>query len=136
MLYNKIRNIHIDQLIEIFNHDILKYADGTSPEETWLTEIINHGYARGLFDGDCLKVALVAEPLLMGGVYLWLMATKVEDINKGYGTILYSEFEKEMKELGKSWIFATACSKPEKFWIKQGFITQNLLVKELCKNIK
>lgn len=135
MIYKKIDIKDLDNTIEIFKHEQLKYADGTYPEKEWITSFINNGLAYGVYENNQIKAALVAETLLMDGVSLWLIATRKEDIGKGYGQFLYEEFEKEMKKLGKKWIFLTSPNASEKFYFKNGFETNGKILKEFVKEL-
>ena len=129
------RTIPIEDLpdvLEIFHHDNLKYADGTYPEEKWITEFIKHGYAYGTYEDGLIKAALVAEPMLSKGIYLWLIATRPIDFNKGYGQFLLTNFKEEMKSRNKAWIYLTSWDKTENFYLRNGAETGNLNVKEFC----
>ena len=135
MFYQPLEPNDLDALVAIFHHDDLKYASGEYPEAGWLKEFIVHGYARGLFDGASMKAALIAEPLLAGGVYLWTMAVAAESTGRGYGTQLFDAFEQEMRGLQKKWIFLTSTVKSEGFHRRNGFESQDLKVTEMIKSL-
>ena len=120
----------LPQTLEIFHHDNLKYADGTYPEEKWIGDFIKWGYAYGTYEDGVLKAALVAEPILSGGVYLWLIATRPIDFGKGYGQFLLDEFRVEMKQRSKKWLYLTSWKTTENFYLRNGAETANLQVKE------
>lgn len=73
--------------------------------------------------------------MLLGGIYLWLLSVRPEDIGKGYGQILYDAFEDKMKKKKKNWIFLTSWDKSENFYVRNGFRTTGLIIKEFCKDI-
>lgn len=135
MKCKKIKLKELSEVLEIYKHENLRYADGSYPEEIWIGALIKHGYAYGVYDKGQLKGALMAEKMIMGGAYLWILAVRPEDIGKGYGQFLYSEFEKKMKKKKKNWIFLTSWNKSENFYIRNGFKTTGLIIKEFCKDI-
>lgn len=134
MIYKKLQIHDIDQVIEIFRHDNLKYVTGEYPGKEWIIEFVNNGHAYGLYENDIVKAAVVGENILGNGCYLWLIAVKSEDIGKGYGQILLSNFEESMKEMGKKWIFLTSFDKSENFYKRNNYISNGLIVKEFCKS--
>lgn len=122
-------------MIEIFHYDHLRYTTGDYPEAHWLEQFILYGYARGIEYNNEIKAVLVAEPVLSGGVYLWLLAVRGEDIGKGYGQSLLTEFEREMKELNRSWIFLTSWNKSENFYRRNGFGSGDVKAIDMCKHL-
>lgn len=78
---------------------------------------------------------MLAEKMIMCGVYLWLLAVRPEDIGNGYGQFLYDEFENKMIDKNKNWIFLTSWDKSENFYVRNGFKTTGLIIKEFCKDI-
>ena len=135
MKYKKIKTTEIDTVLEILKHDNLKYADGSYPESQWISALISEGYAYGLYKKKVLKCVLLAEKMILNGVYLWLLSVRKEDIGKGYGQFLYSYFEEKMKKKENNWIFLTSWDKSESFYSRNGFITTGLQVREMCKDI-
>jgi GNAT superfamily N-acetyltransferase len=136
MVYKKLGTDDVDTMVEIFHQDSLKYATGEYPEAGWLKEFVLHGYARGIVVEDKIKAALIAEPILAGGVYLWVIAARADEVGKGYGAQLYYLFEEEMRGLEKSWIFLTSGQRPEAFYRRNGFISQDVPVKEMFKSLE
>jgi len=94
------------------------------------SDFIKWGYAYGNYIDGKLKAALVAESILSGGVYLWLIATRPEDFGKGYGQFLLDEFKNEMKARNKKWLYLTSWKTTENFYLRNGAETANLPVKE------
>jgi len=134
----KCKKLKIEELAEtldILRQDNLRYADGTYPEEVWISSFINKGYAFGAYENNSLKAVLMAENMLSGGVYLWLLATKKENIGKGYGQFLYTEFEKKMRKKNKNWIYLTSWEPAQSFYERNGFLTAGVTMKEYCKDI-
>lgn len=136
MKYHILNNDNLDEIIEIFHHENLKYSSGEYPNSNWLIEFISNGYARGLSIEGKIVAALIAESVIGGGIYLWIIAVRKEDIGKKYGQSLYQYFEKEMKESGKNWIFLTSWYQSENFYKRNGFETTELQVKEMCKDLR
>ena len=135
MKIKKLKLADLPDTLEILHHENLRYADGTYPEEKWISVLIEEGYAYGAYEDGILKCVLLAEKMLMKGVYLWFLSVRPEDIGKGYGQFLYDEFELKMKKKEKNWIFLTSWDKSESFYTRNGFITTGLIIKELCKDI-
>ena len=135
----KIKRLKVNELpeiLEILRHDNLKYADGSYPEESWISALITKGIAYGAYKDKKLKSVLLAENMIAGGIYVWFLAVRSEDIGKGYGQILYDAFEDRMTKKKKHWVFLTSWNKSESFYSRNGFDTTNLIVKEFCKVIK
>ena len=135
MKYKKIKLSEINTVLEILHHENLKYADGSYPESQWISALIKEGYAYGLYEKKELKCVLLAEKMIANGVYLWLLSVRKDDIGKGYGQFLYYFFEEKMKKKKKNWIFLTSWDKSENFYIRNGFRTTGLIIKEFCKDI-
>ena len=135
MKVKKIKLNEIDTVLEILKHEKLRYADGTYPEEQWISALMREGYGYGTYVKGELKAVLLAEKMIMKGVYLWILAVRSEDIGKNYGQFVYSEFEKKMKKKKKNWIFLTSWDKSENFYNRNGFKTTHLIIKEFCKDI-
>lgn len=135
MKIKKLKLKNLNDVLDIFKHENLRYTNGDYPEKNWISCLIKKGYAYGIFENGNLKGALVAEKLIMGGIYLWLISVRKEDIGKGYGQLLLDGFQKKMIKKNKNWIFLTSFNKSESFYIRNGFISNNLLVKEFCKDL-
>ncbi len=102
MKTKKIKINELPEVLEILHHENLRYADGSYHEEGWISSLITKGIAYGAYEKKQLKSVLLAEKMIMGGVYLWLLAVKPEDIGKGYGQFLYNAFENKMKKKKKN----------------------------------
>ena len=135
MKFKKLKIKELTEVLEILKHENLRYADGSYPEKQWISVLITKGIAFGAYKKNKLKCVVLAEKMLMGGIYLWLLAVKPEDIGKGYGQFLYDEFESKMKKKQKNWIFLTSWDKSENFYARNGFKTTGLIIKEFCKDI-
>jgi GNAT superfamily N-acetyltransferase len=135
MKCRKLKLEELPEVLEILHHENLRYADGTYPEGKWISALMKKGYGYGAYDNKKLKSVLLAEDMICNGIYLWLLSVRPEDIGKGYGQYLYSEFEKKMKKKKKNWIFLTSWDKSESFYNRNGYITTGLIIKEFCKDI-
>ena len=136
MQYRKIKHSEIDAIYLLFSQDILKCADGQFVSENWITACLEGGFGYCVCVEDEIVSALIAEPLLMGGVMLWVIATKPEFINLGYGKYLLSNFEKTMKEIGREWIFLNSTPISKNFYAKNGYSTHEFsLVYEHIKDL-
>jgi hypothetical protein len=120
MKTKKLKVKELPEILEILHHDNLRYADGSYPEEVWISALITKGIAYGAYENKHLKAVVLAEKMILGGIYLWLLSVRPEDIGKGYGQFLYNEFEIKMKKKENNWIFLTSWDKSESFYLRNG----------------
>lgn len=131
--YVKIGMNRISEILHIMCHDVLRYSTGEYPEKEWISKFINGGYCRGIVINGALKAALIAEPMLQDGIYLWIIAVNKEDIGHGNGQALLTSFEQEMTSLNKNWIHLTSGALSENFYRRNGFTTTDVKVVEMTK---
>lgn len=107
-------------------HDpFLRFPTGGYPDANYLKEYISDHYFLVAEQGGKIVGWILGEPLKSHGAALWFFVVDEQYRKQGFGSKLYDEFEKHMREAGREWIFLTShLENPiaQDFYLKKGFI--------------